>query len=45
MEQVLAALIEAIFAIIGAPNTSVRQCSLAMDVVSLHTVATPLKLW
>ncbi len=31
MEQVLAALIEAIFAIMCAPNTSVCQCSLAMD--------------
>ncbi len=31
MEQVLAALIEAIFAVMGAPDTSVRQCSLAMD--------------
>ncbi len=31
MEQVLAALIEAIFAIMGALDTSVRQCSLAMD--------------
>jgi hypothetical protein len=31
MEQVLAALIEAIFAIMGKPDTTVRQCSLAMD--------------
>ena len=31
MKQVLAALIEAIFVIMGAPNTSVHQCSLAMD--------------
>jgi hypothetical protein len=31
MEQVLAALIEAIFAVMGAPDTSVCQCSLAMD--------------
>ncbi len=31
MEQVLAALIEAIFVIMGAPDTSVRQCSLAID--------------
>ncbi len=31
MEQVLAALIEAIFVIVGVPNTSVCQCSLAMD--------------
>jgi hypothetical protein len=31
MEQVLAALIKAIFVIMGAPNTSVHQCSLAMD--------------
>jgi hypothetical protein len=31
MEQVLAALIEAIFVFMGAPNTSVHQCSLAMD--------------
>jgi hypothetical protein len=31
MEQVLAAFIEAIFAVMGAPDTSVRQCSLAMD--------------
>ncbi len=30
-EQVLAALIKAIFVIMGAPNTSVCQCSLAMD--------------
>jgi hypothetical protein len=27
----LAALIEAIFAVMGTPDTSVRQCSLAMD--------------
>ncbi len=31
MEQVLAALIEAIFAIMGKPDTTVRQCPLAMD--------------
>jgi hypothetical protein len=31
MEQVLAALIKAIFVIMGAPDTSVHQCSLAMD--------------
>jgi hypothetical protein len=31
MEQVLAALIKAIFVVMGAPNTSVCQCSLAMD--------------
>ena len=31
MEQVLAALIEAIFAIIGKPDTTVCQCPLAMD--------------
>jgi hypothetical protein len=31
MEQVLAALIKAIFVNMGAPDTSVRQCSLAMD--------------
>ncbi len=31
MERVLAALIEAIFVVMGAPDTSVRQCSLAMD--------------
>ncbi len=30
-EQVLAALIEAIFVIMGAPDTSVCQCSQAMD--------------
>jgi hypothetical protein len=30
-EQVLAALIEAIFAVMGAPYTSVCQCSLAMN--------------
>jgi hypothetical protein len=31
MEQVLASLIKAIFVVMGAPDTSVRQCSLAMD--------------
>jgi hypothetical protein len=31
MEQVLAALIEAIFAVMGAPDTSAHQFSLAMD--------------
>jgi hypothetical protein len=31
MEQVLAALIKAIFAVMGTPDTSVCQCSLAMD--------------
>ncbi len=31
MEQVLTSLIEAIFVVMGAPDTSVRQCSLAMD--------------
>jgi hypothetical protein len=31
MEQVLAALIEAIFVVMSVPNTSVCQCSLAMD--------------
>ncbi len=36
MEQVLAALIEAIFVVMGVPDTSVRQCSLAMEVGKLH---------
>jgi hypothetical protein len=31
MEQVLAFLIEAIFMVMGAPDTSACQCSLAMD--------------
>jgi hypothetical protein len=31
MEQVLAALFEAIFVVMGVPSTSVCQCSLAMD--------------
>jgi hypothetical protein len=31
MEQVLVALIEAIFVVMSAPDTSVHQCSLAMD--------------
>jgi hypothetical protein len=31
MKQVLAALIEAIFVVMGIPDTSVHQCSLAMD--------------
>jgi hypothetical protein len=31
MEQVLDALIEVIFVVMGIPNTSVHQCSLAMD--------------
>ncbi len=31
MEQVLASLIKSIFVVMGAPDTSVRQCSLAMD--------------
>ncbi len=31
MEQVLAASIKAIFVVMGAPDTSVHQCSLAMD--------------
>ncbi len=31
MEQVLAALIETIFVVMGAPKTSVCQCNLAMD--------------
>jgi hypothetical protein len=31
MEQVLAALIKVIFVIMGVPDTSVCQCSLAMD--------------
>ncbi len=31
LEQVLAALIKAIFVVMGAPNTSFCQCSLAMD--------------
>jgi hypothetical protein len=31
MEQVLAALIEAIFVVMGTSDTSVCQCSLAMD--------------
>jgi hypothetical protein len=31
MKQVLAALIETIFVVKGAPDTSVHQCSLAMD--------------
>jgi hypothetical protein len=31
MEQILAALIKAIFVVMGAPDTSVHQCSQAMD--------------
>ena len=31
MEQVLASLIKAIFVVMGAPDTSFCQCSLAMD--------------
>ncbi len=31
MEQVLATLINAIFVILGKPDTTVRQCPLAMD--------------
>jgi hypothetical protein len=31
MEMVLAALIEAIFFVMGEPNTALRQCPLAMD--------------
>ncbi len=31
MEQVLGALIKVIFAVMGTPDTSARQCSLAMD--------------
>jgi hypothetical protein len=31
MEQVLAALIKAIFVVMGVPDTSICQCSLAMD--------------
>jgi hypothetical protein len=31
MEQVLAALIKAIFIVMGAPDASVCQCSLAMN--------------
>jgi hypothetical protein len=31
MEQVLAALIEAFFVVMGTPDTSVHQCSLDMD--------------
>jgi hypothetical protein len=31
MEQVLATLIEAIFVIMGKPDTTVCQCPLAMD--------------
>ena len=31
MELVLAALIEAIFDVMGTPDTTVRQCPLAMD--------------
>jgi hypothetical protein len=39
MEQVLAALIKAIFVVMGAPDTSVCQCSLAMDKWEKHQVA------
>ena len=31
MKMVLAAMIEAIFTVMGEPNDSVRQCPLAMD--------------
>ncbi len=39
MEQVLASLIKAIFVVMGAPDTSVRQCSLAMDKLEKLQVA------
>ncbi len=31
MEKVSAAAIEAIFVVMGEPNTAVRQCPIAMD--------------
>jgi hypothetical protein len=39
MEQVLAALIKAIFVVMGTPDTSVCQCSLAMDKWEKYQVA------
>jgi hypothetical protein len=45
MEQVLAALIEAIFAVMGAPDTSVCQGSLAMDKWENLHVAPMKKCW
>jgi hypothetical protein len=39
MEQVLASLIEAIFVVMGAPDTSAHQCSLAMDKWEILQVA------
>jgi hypothetical protein len=45
MEQVLAALIKAMFVIMGIPDTSVRQCSLAMDKLEkLHVAPIPTML-
>ena len=38
MEQLLAAAIEAIFTVMGLPDTEVRQCSLAMDKWLGHVV-------
>ena len=38
MEQLLAAAIEAIFTVMGLPDTEVRQCSLAMDKWVGHVV-------
>ena len=45
IEQVLAVLIEAIFVVMGAPDTSVHQCSLAMDKLEkLHVAPIPTML-
>ena len=38
MEQLLAAAIEAIFAVMGPPDIKVRQCSLTMDKWVGHVV-------
>ena len=42
MEMVLAALIEAIFVVMGEPDTALRQCPLAMDNKWLELVVGPI---
>jgi hypothetical protein len=43
MEIALAALVEAIFVVIGGPDTAIRQCPLDLDKWLVEVVAGPIQ--
>ena len=44
MKMALAALIKAIFVVLGEPDTAIQQCPLALDKWVLEMVAVPVQM-